>query len=68
MPYVECEHCGLTVLTGAYWSSIDYCAGCGATLPHRVRSVTPIAAHPRFRSHHIPPVASVVPLGRPSAA
>ena len=65
MPYVECEHCGLTVLTGAYWSSIDYCAGCGATLPHRARTVTPITSHPRFRSYR---AMSPVPAGRPSAA
>lgn len=33
MPYVRCQHCGLTSFSVAQWSSIDYCAGCHAELP-----------------------------------
>lgn len=33
MPYVRCQHCGLTSFSVAQWSSIDYCSACHAELP-----------------------------------
>jgi hypothetical protein len=33
MPYVRCQHCGLTSFSVAQWSSIDHCSGCHAELP-----------------------------------
>ena len=33
MPYVRCQHCGLTSFSVAQWSSIDYCSVCHAELP-----------------------------------
>lgn len=34
MAYVECEPCGRTAFTTAYWSNTDHCHYCGAELPH----------------------------------
>ena len=48
MAYIECPGCGLIAFSVARWSSIDYCARCGTTLPMGRRAV-PISSHPRFR-------------------
>jgi hypothetical protein len=45
MPYVRCQHCGLTSFSVAQWSSIDYCSGCHAELPRSA-----LAARRRSRS------------------
>jgi hypothetical protein len=33
MLYVRCQRCGLTSVTAAQWSIIDYCSGCHTELP-----------------------------------
>ena len=50
MAYVECLCCGRTVFSAAYWTSLDYCPRCGATLPPRIDHLTPTPRHPRLRS------------------
>lgn len=68
MGYVECVRCDLTAYTAARWSTIDYCARCGAPLPHRTRNVTPIARHPRFAAERTGRPATSAPREQPPAA
>lgn len=62
MPYVKCGRCGLKTFSAAYWSNIDYCAGCGAEFPVVRRKVVSIA---RYRSPLTPPTSSQPDRGDP---
>jgi ribosomal protein L37E len=47
MPYIDCDRCGLTNFTAAYWSSIEQCTRCGSPLPRPRRAIDALAEHPR---------------------
>lgn len=55
MPYVRCGRCGLKTFSAAYWSSVDYCTGCGARFPRARRKVVSIV---RYRRLAAPPTGS----------
>lgn len=40
MPYVTCGRCGLRTFSAAYWSSVDYCDGCGMQFPRTPRRIS----------------------------
>ena len=50
MAYVNCVRCGLPAFTVAYWSSVEYCARCGAQLPPPVHGVRPVISRRSFPS------------------
>ncbi|MEA2323259.1 MAG: hypothetical protein QOD81_3109 [Solirubrobacteraceae bacterium] len=68
MAYVECVRCGLAAYTAARWSTIDHCVRCGAPLPRRAGSVTPIARRSRFTTERTGRPATSAPHKQPPAA
>jgi hypothetical protein len=47
MPYLKCGRCGLTTFSAAYWSNVDYCAGCGERFPRSLREAATSVRHRR---------------------
>ncbi len=48
MPYVRCGRCGVRTFSASYWSSVDYCGGCGAEFPRPPREVVSVVRYRRI--------------------